>query len=229
MTDNQEIITPINIRADHNAPVRGIPLNALLAVNTDSTDSYGADQYTEELHTLLETALGFSVHMALASTGTQANILALDALKYVANDPGTTVITPNMAHIVNHEAGIVAAKTGMGIIRLPSIDGRFQPEILDKMLLHRPDDTVFEQPKIIAITNPTEIGAVWQPDAIKELADYCHTHGLLLFIDGARAWNAAAKIGYTNVADTLNGLYQYADAFTIGIRSGLCQSRYFGK
>jgi threonine aldolase len=50
------------------------------------------------------------------------------------------------------------------------------------------------QPKVISITQSTELGTVYTPKEIKELSDFAHSKKMLLHMDGARLCNAAASL-----------------------------------
>ena len=51
------------------------------------------------------------------------------------------------------------------------------------------------QPRLISITQSTELGTVYPPEAVAALAEWAHAHGMLLHVDGARLSNAAAGLG----------------------------------
>jgi threonine aldolase len=51
------------------------------------------------------------------------------------------------------------------------------------------------QPRVISISQTTELGTIYHPEEIRMLAEFAHAHGLLLHMDGARLSNAAAALG----------------------------------
>jgi threonine aldolase len=51
------------------------------------------------------------------------------------------------------------------------------------------------QPRVISITQATEMGTVYRPEEVKALAKFAHDHDLYLHMDGARIANAAAALG----------------------------------
>jgi threonine aldolase len=53
------------------------------------------------------------------------------------------------------------------------------------------------QPKVVSITQCTEMGTVYQPEEIRVLAGFAHQHDMYLHVDGARIANAAASLGQT--------------------------------
>jgi threonine aldolase len=50
------------------------------------------------------------------------------------------------------------------------------------------------QPKVISISQPTELGTVYTPSEIKALSDLAHEHNMYLHMDGARIANAAIAL-----------------------------------
>jgi threonine aldolase len=50
------------------------------------------------------------------------------------------------------------------------------------------------QPRVISITQATEVGTVYKPDEIRRLADFAHERSMFLHVDGARIANAAAAL-----------------------------------
>jgi len=53
------------------------------------------------------------------------------------------------------------------------------------------------QPRVISITQATEVGTVYKPDEIRQLAQFAHNNAMFLHADGARIANAAAALGLT--------------------------------
>jgi len=51
------------------------------------------------------------------------------------------------------------------------------------------------QPRLVSITQATELGRVYTPEQVQRLADFAHEQELLLHMDGARLSNAAAALG----------------------------------
>jgi threonine aldolase len=60
------------------------------------------------------------------------------------------------------------------------------------------------QPRVVSITQSTELGTLYSVEEIKALADFAHANGLLLHMDGARISNAAAALGLPFRAFTRN-------------------------
>ncbi len=104
------------------------------------------------------------------------------------------VICPSTAHINVDECGAPERFTGAKLIDAPSDDGKLHPDAITDLLrpVHGEHNV---KPKVLAISQVTELGSVYTIDEITQLAELAHAHGLLLFIDGARIANAAAALG----------------------------------
>jgi threonine aldolase len=60
---------------------------------------------------------------------------------------------------------------------------------------HGAGDEHHVQPRVISITQATEVGTVYRPNELRALADFAHDHGMFLHVDGARVANAVAALG----------------------------------
>jgi threonine aldolase len=76
---------------------------------------------------------------------------------------------------------------------VPQSGGKISPEVI-ALEAHGWGDEHRAQPLIVSITQSTEMGTVYTPEEIAAIADYTHAHGMLLHMDGARLWNAAAAL-----------------------------------
>ncbi|MFW6180511.1 MAG: threonine aldolase family protein, partial [Spirochaetota bacterium] len=122
-------------------------------------------------------------------TGTAANVLSVEA----SCRSHHAVVCARSAHLNVDECGAPERYTGCKILTLPSPDGKLRPAQAEPLLevLGVPHHA---QPRLISITQPTELGTVYTPDEIKELAGFAHSRGLYLHMDGARLSNAAAAL-----------------------------------
>ena len=187
-------------------------LEALTRTNLEQTPGYGTDDYCKEAAELIARACGrddLKVHFLVG--GTQANLTVIAA----ALRPYQAAVCVVSGHINVHETGAVEA-TGHKVLGLPSADGRITAQqVRDLVAAHRANDS-FEhenQPKMVYISNPTELGTLYSLKELEELSAACHDNGLYLFLDGAR-------LGYGLVAKgndvTLNDLARLCDVFYIG-------------
>jgi threonine aldolase len=73
------------------------------------------------------------------------------------------------------------------------VNGKLTPETIATEMFGFGDEHR-AQPMAVSITQTTEVGTVYSPEEIKAIADLVHSKGLLLHMDGARLWNAAAAL-----------------------------------
>ena len=187
-------------------------LEALTRTNYEQTLGYGEDEYcaraTEKIRTLCGRA-DAAVHFLVG--GTQTNLTVIAA----ALRPHQGVLCADSGHINTHETGAVEA-TGHKVLGLPSKDGKITAsQVRDAVLAHRADAS-FEhtvQPKMVYISNPTELGTLYTKAELTALRDTCRELGLYLFLDGAR-------LGYGLMAKdndlTLKDIGDCCDVFYIG-------------
>ena len=165
-------------------------VEALCAANTGSAAPYGDDPWTRRVTRRFCDLLEVDIEPLFTYGGTGANVVALQSILA----PHDAVICTATAHINTDECGATERFTGAKLIDLASEDGKLHPEaIVD--LLHPARGEHNVQPKVLAISQVTELGSVYTIDEITRLADLAHAHGLLLFMDGARIANALAALG----------------------------------
>lgn len=194
--------------SDNNAPIDREILNAIINANENHCVGYGEDIYTQKLFELLKDMLGDSIVPFITFNGTGANTLAL---KQVLK-PYQSVICAATSHINVDETSAPENIVGCKLLPIPTKDGKLTIDLI-KPLLSVKGDIHHSQPKVVAISNSTEVGTVYKKDELKRLAEFCHENDLILFCDGARISNAAANIDSNIKEITIDvGI----DIFTIG-------------
>lgn len=160
-------------------------LERLVQTNMEQTDGYGLDPYCEEARALIREACAqpnADVHFLVG--GTQTNLTVICA----ALRPHQAVYGAVPSHINTHEAGAIE-HVGHRVLPLPSPDGKLTAEqIRHEYQLYATDPCRehWAQPKLVYISQPTEIGSLYSKQEIQELYAVCQEAGLYLFIDGAR-------------------------------------------
>jgi threonine aldolase len=175
--------------SDNNAGVHPEILKKITDVNTGHTIGYGADDYTGEAHRLFRQHLGSDTDVFFVFTGTAANVLGITAVTRSYN----SVITAFTAHIEQDECGAPEKFSGCKVLTVDTPDGKIKPEMLERHI-HGFGFEHHSQPKVISITQATEMGTVYRPEEIASIAEYAHRHGMLLHMDGARISNAAVSL-----------------------------------
>jgi threonine aldolase len=176
--------------SDNNAGVHPEVLKAIAAANQGHVVGYGDDPYTASAVSEFKRRFGEDIEVFFVFNGTAANCLGLKALtkSYEA------VICSESAHINNDECGAPEKFTGCKLIPIPIKDGKLTVEAV-KSAWHGIGDEHHVQPRVISITQATEMGTIYRPNEIRSLADFAHKHGMFLHVDGARIANAAAALG----------------------------------
>ncbi len=176
--------------SDNYAGVHPEIMAAIASVNDGHEIAYGEDSVTARLDAMVQAEFGSQALAFPVFNGTGANVVALQACM----QRWEAVIAAESAHINADESGAPEKMAGLKIHTVPTPDGKLTPELVDSVMydigsVHR------AQPGAISITNTTEMGTLYTAAEIRALADYAHSHGLLLHLDGARLSNAAAALG----------------------------------
>src|ERR1051326_893460 len=175
--------------SDNNAGVHPRVMEALRAANEGHVVAYGDDAYTEAAVGKFREQFGEQVEVFFVFGGTGANVLGLSAI----TRPHHAVVCAESAHINVDECGGPEKFTGCKLIDLPTPDGKLRPEQIEP-LRARVGDQHHVQPRVVSVSQATEYGTVYTVEELKRLAEFAHTHDLLLHVDGARVANAAAHL-----------------------------------
>jgi threonine aldolase len=178
--------------SDNNAGIHPEILKAIAMVNQGHVVGYGADPYTAIMVNTFREHFGADAEVFVVFNGTGANTLSLQALtrSYQA------VICAASAHIYTDECGAPEKFSGCKLIALPTADGKLTVDMV-RHAYHGIGDEHHVQPKVISITQATEMGTVYRPEEIRALAEFAHAREMYLHVDGARLANAAASLGQT--------------------------------
>lgn len=175
--------------SDNNAGVHPDILNEIIRVNKGHVIGYGGDPYTEEAAGLFRQHFGRDAEIFFVFTGTAANVLGITGITRSWN----SVITAFTAHIEQDECGAPEKFSGCKVLTVDTPDGKIAPEMM-KRHMHGFDFEHHSQPRVISVTQATEMGTIYTPAEIAALAKYAHDHGMLLHMDGARISNAAVAL-----------------------------------
>lgn len=183
-------------------------LNALIESNFVQEEGYGEDRYTQKAIELLkERMIRTDVDIHFLTGGTQTNLTAISAFLR----PHEAAIAASTGHILGHETGAIEA-TGHKIISIDSKDGKLDPSHLEAALDAHPDEHMVK-PKLVYISNSTEIGTIYKKNELEQLSHFCREHNLILFMDGARLGSALCSAENDLELSELPAL---VDAFYIG-------------
>lgn len=176
--------------SDNRSAVHPEVMEAIAAANAGDAEAYGDDPWTARLQETFRRQLGDRAEAFPVFNGTGANVLCLELF----GRPHEAVICTSDAHINVDECGAPERITGMKLLTVETTDGKLEPAALDRWEGRRGDQH-HVQPRIVSITESTELGTVYTPDEIGAIADAAHSRGMRLHLDGARIANAAASLG----------------------------------
>jgi threonine aldolase len=178
--------------SDNNAGVHPNVLQAIAAVNRGHVVGYGDDRYTEAAVRKFKQHFGSDIEVFIVFNGTAANCLSLKSV----TESYHAVICAEAAHIYTDECGAPEKFTGCKLIPIPTADGKLTIESVSHAY-HGIGDQHHVQPRAISITQVTEMGTVYTPREVRDLARFAHERKMFLHMDGARIANAAVSLGMT--------------------------------
>jgi threonine aldolase len=175
--------------SDNAATIHPEVLSAIARANVGHTKGYGHDDFTQAVERRFTEHFGEAARSFLVFNGTAANVLCLRA----ACRPWEAVICADTAHLNVDECGAPEAIAGVKLLSARAQDGKLTPELIDALHTRGGDEHAV-QPRVVSISEATELGTVYRPAEIRALAEAAHARGLLLHVDGARLSNAAAAL-----------------------------------
>jgi threonine aldolase len=175
--------------SDNSAAIHPAVLEAITAANSGHAFGYGHDEWTARAERLFAQQFGSEALAYLVWGGTAANVLSLRATcrRWEA------VICADSAHMNVDEAGAPEAIAGIKLLPVESEHGKLGPEQVEQMIVRVGDEHAV-QPRLVSISQSTELGSVYRAEEVAALSALAHERGLLLHMDGARLANAAAAL-----------------------------------
>jgi len=173
--------------SDNNAVVHPEVLEAIQRANQGHVVGYGDDPHTESAVARFRQEFGQDTEVFFVFNGTAANVLSLQALTRSFH----AVLCPEFSHIYTDECGAPERFTGCKLLPLSAPGGKLTVETV-AAAYHGIGDQHHVQPRVISITQSTEMGTVYKPAEVEKLAQFAHERGMFLHMDGARISNAVA-------------------------------------
>lgn len=196
-----------SFKNDYSEGAHPTILEKLITTNLQQQIGYGEDDYCNEASKLIKTEIKKEAAIHFVSGGTQANLIVISAIL----KPHESVIAAESGHIAVHETGAIEA-TGHKINTVSSTDGKLTPSQIQTVLDTHTDEHMVK-PKLVYISNSTEIGSVYTKAELENLYNYCQDKNLYLFIDGARL---ASALTSSKSDVTLKDMANFSDVFYIG-------------
>lgn len=198
-----------NFKNDYSVGAHPNILNKLIVTNLESQPGYGEDSYSIEAKNILKQKINNeNAKIFLLSGGTQTNLIAISFLLRIHE----AVISPRTGHISANETGAIEA-TGHKVIAVETNDGKLKPSDIAQVLQDYSLKPHVVKPRLVYISNSTEIGTVYNKNELTLLFHFCQANDLLLYLDGAR-------LGHGLMAKdsnlTLSDIALLTDVFYIG-------------
>ena len=182
-------MTKRSFASDNNAGIHPEVIEAIKTANDGHVVAYGDDHITARAVKLFQKHFGRAVKVYFVFGGTGANVLGLKAI----TESYQAIICAETAHVNVDECGAPEKFTGCKLLAMPTPDGKLRVEQL-KPLLHAFGNEHHVQPRVISVSQATEMGTVYTRKELKTLSSFAHDNGMLLHIDGARISNAAVSL-----------------------------------
>ena len=177
---------------DYNEGAHESILKKLAEINMNQIGGYGEDEYCDEARDIIKKlcdAPSADVHFLVG--GTQTNLTVIAA----ALRPYQCAVCASTGHINVHETGAIEA-TGHKVFAVPSDNGKLTAKMIEEVYNKHWSDDAHEhiaQPKLVYISESTEIGTIYTKKELEEIYAVCKKCGMYLFIDGARLAYALAS------------------------------------
>ena len=176
--------------SDNSSGAHPEVMAAIAAANHGHALGYGEDDHTRRSHAAFARHFGDGAQVYSVVNGSAANVVAAAA----CCRPYDAVITTSAAHLAWSECGAIERMVGCKVVEAPHRHGKIDVEAVRRLVSAAPDHHT-NRPRLISITQATEMLTVYAPDEIAAIARLAHEHGLLLHVDGARIANAAVSLG----------------------------------
>ncbi|HJU93227.1 MAG TPA: low specificity L-threonine aldolase [Pyrinomonadaceae bacterium] len=185
-------MTKRSFASDNNAGVHPQVIKAIKAANDGHVIAYGDDHITARAVSLFQKHFGRDIAVYFVFGGTGANVLGLKSI----TRPHHAIICAESAHVNVDECGAPEKFTGCKLIALPTPDGKLRVDQL-RPFLHAFGNEHHVQPRVISVSQATEMGTVYTRKELKTLSTFAHDNNMLLHVDGARIANAAVSLNAT--------------------------------
>lgn len=165
-------------------------LEALVAANGGHQPSYGEDVYTDRLRDLIRHHFGENAQAYPVFNGTGANVVSLQAM----TDRWESVVCAVSSHLNTDECAAAERLAGIKLIPVPAPNGKMTAEAIMEEAFGW-DDPHRAAPRVVSVTQTTELGTCYTPDELARICERAHDVGMRVHVDGARLANAAATLG----------------------------------
>ena len=164
---------------------------ALEQANAGHERSYGDDRWTGQASDLIRDVFETDCEVFFVFNGTAANSLSLASLCQSYH----SILCHELAHVETDECGAPEFfSNGTKMLLVPGLNGKIDPSGVERMVKKR-TDIHFPKPRVVSVTQATEVGTVYSPDELKAVWSKAKSFNLRMHMDGARFANAVASLG----------------------------------
>jgi threonine aldolase len=182
---------PRQFASDNYAGICPEAWDAMARANEGHASSYGDDPWTTRAADLIRETFETDCEVFFVFNGTAANSLALATLCQSYH----SILCHETAHCETDECGAPEFySNGTKILLLRGENGKIAPEAI-RAAVHRRTDIHYPKPRVVTVTQATELGTVYTPEEVRAVSEQCGECGLRLHMDGARFANAVASLG----------------------------------
>jgi threonine aldolase len=197
-----------SFRNDYSEGAHPAVMEELVRTNLIQTVGYGCDDYCEKARDAIRREIeNQKAEVNFIPGGTETNLIAISSFLR----PHEAAIAASTGHINVHETGAIEA-TGHKVLTALTGDGKLTPELIKPILDFHSDEHMVK-PRLVYISNSTEVGTIYTRDELKALSEFCVENRLLLYMDGARLGSALCS--HRNDL-TMAEIARLTDAFYIG-------------
>lgn len=196
-----------SFKNDYSEGAHPAILQRLIDTNLEQTIGYSEDEFCNEAREFIKKRLKKDSAIHFVSGGTQANLIVISSIL----KPHESVVAAESGHIAVHETGAIEA-TGHKVNTIATDNGKITPEQISVVLATHTDEHMVK-PKLVYISNSTEVGSVYSKKELQKLYHFCQENNLYLFVDGARL---ASALTSSKCDLNLEDMANFTDVFYIG-------------
>jgi threonine aldolase len=176
--------------SDNYAGICPEALQAMQSANAGFVSSYGDDVWTERACQHIRQVFETDCQVFFVFNGTAANSLALASLCRSYH----SVICHELAHVETDECGAPEFfSNGTKLLHVNGPGGKLDLAEVERAITRR-SDIHYPRPKVLSLTQATEVGTVYAPDEIKAAGTLAKSYGMKVHMDGARFANAVVSL-----------------------------------
>ena len=202
----------IRFNCDYQEGAHPRIMKALMETNMEQTIGYGEDAYCDRAKEVIKKICECpqaAVHFLVG--GTQANLTVIASILRSHQ----AVLCVKEGHINVHETGAIES-CGHKVMAIEGKEGKITGDQIREVHKSHWEDGAHEhttQPKLVYISNPTELGTIYSKAELEDIRRACDECKMYLYLDGAR-------LGYGLMSKandlTMEDIAKNCDVFYIG-------------